>query len=157
VGLFSSIGKALKSVGKIAGFIPGVGGIIGKAAQLAGGLLDSGGSNAKRRILAQTGPMRGRGKSIPGYAVQLLSTARATRLSPVMPGGAISTPRGMMTQSGGSVPATYGGMSSAMAPVRRRRKKAAPKKRVAVRRAVRRKSRLKFGSPAWRKKFMKRR
>ena len=42
-GLFSFLGKAVKAVGSVASFIPGVGSVVGAVANVAGGLLGGGG------------------------------------------------------------------------------------------------------------------
>jgi hypothetical protein len=152
VGLFSFVGKALKGISKVAGFIPGVGGTISKITGSVGGLLDHKRPMSNPRV---SNPMIARGKTWSRSSTPGFFGTRTIRMSPVMPGGAISTTRGMVTQSGGAIPLTFGGSSTAMAPARRKRRKMA---RASARRRTRRASgrRLKFGSPAWRKKYMKR-
>jgi hypothetical protein len=154
VGLFSSIGKVLKGVSKVAGFIPGIGGVVGKVTGFAGNLLDR--KRPMSHGMTMRNPMLARGKVLGGRSWM---TATLMRASPVMPGGAISTTRGMATQSG-AVPLTFGGgggvrsvspMARAAGAVRRRkRRKAAPARKRSTRR-------LKFGTKAWRARYMKRR
>jgi hypothetical protein len=149
VGLYSFVGKALKGVSKIAGFIPGVGGSISKITGAVGGILSHKAPMSRPMV---TRPQVARGNvTASGYGY----TAKVLRQTPIMPGGAIATPHGIAPQQGGAPPATYGGARPAAkkrrAPARRR----APAKRKTKRRATSR--RLKFGSPAWRKKYMKKR
>jgi hypothetical protein len=152
MGLFSFIGKALKGVSKVAGFIPGIGGTISKITGSVGGLLDHKQPMARPRL---SSPMAARGKMVSRGQ---LFTATDLRASPVMPGGAIATTRGMVTQSGAAPPLMFSGASAAHAKVTKRRRVAAPKRRkratVTRRRATRK---LKFGSKAWRAKYMKKR
>lgn len=152
MGLFSFVGKALKGISKVAGFIPGIGGAISKVTGTVGGLLDHKRPMAHPK-LAQ--PMAARGKMISRGGQW---TATDMRASPVMPGGAVATPRGMVTQSGGAPPMMFSGASAAHAKVTKRRRVAAPKRRkratVKRRRATRK---LKFGSKAWRAKYMRKR
>lgn len=153
MGLFSFVGKALKGVAKVAGFIPGIGGIVGKAAGLVGGLLDSkqpmGTTATKTRIMLANGGrstsvLRGKSSMNGG-----MLTASVLRSSPVMPGGAVSSPQGIMASGGGAPPLAFGGGSSG--GKRRKRRKAASSTRK------RRKAKLKFGSAAWRKRYMPKR
>lgn len=169
MGLFGFLGKAVKGVAKgigsvakvglgVAKFglssgllpIPG-GGLVGKAA----GLL----LNAKRPmsttaqkfpipinvLRGKTGPtaMRAAGKLLT------MSTPRLASSSPVLPGGAIATRSGP-TVAAGIPPLAYSGSSS---PTRKRRKRSTSRKRSTRKRSGR-KRRLKFGSPAWRKKYL---
>jgi hypothetical protein len=151
MGLFSFIGKALKGVSKVAGFIPGIGGTISKITGTVGGLLDHKQPMARRTL---TNPMAARGKMVSGR----LWTATKIRASPVMPGGAVATPRGMMTQGSAAPPMMFSGASSAMAKVTKRKRVAAPKRRTrkTVTRA-RGTRKLKFGSKAWRARYMRKR
>lgn len=157
MGLFSFVGKALKGISKVAGFIPGVGGIVGKVAGIAGGLLDSkqpmSTTAAKMR---QASVLRGGSQSILLRAKSPMSgglmNASVLRSTPIMPGGAVSTPNGITASWGGSPPAMWGGGSGGAAPGKRR----APRRKPAAR-AKRRKAKLKFGSPAWRKKYLPKR
>jgi len=108
--------------------VPGVGGLAGK-------LLTSGvGRTAVKGVAAFKG-----GRNV----------LRNMAASPVMPGGAVSTPSGMAPPMV-VPPSDYGGRRTVGGVVRRRRKKATTTTR-------RRKRKLKFGSPAWRKKYQRKR
>lgn len=153
MGLFSFVGKALKGISKVASFVPGVGGIVGKVAGIAGGLLDSkqpmSTTAAKMR---QASVLRGGSQSLLLRAKSPMSgglmNASVLRSTPIMPGGAVSTPQGIMASGGGYLPLQFGGSGSGSG---RRRARARPKAKK------RRKAKLKFGSPAWRKKYMPKR
>jgi hypothetical protein len=166
VGLFSFVGKAIKGVGKIVGgvakvavgaaklgLIPG-GGILGG---IAGRLLAAKqpmSSTAVKMSMRSPQIMRGNATQAgtfnqyrtPSYGVR--PPPAVLRLSPVMPGGAVATPSGMVAR--GAAPAAYAG--SSRAPTKRRR---TAKKKRATTGKKRRARKLKFGSPAWRKKYMK--
>lgn len=147
MGLFSFIGKALKGVSKVAGFIPGIGGTVSKITGLVGGVLDSKkpmstAETKARSFLARGGgrnPMVTRGKSAMSGGMWNASVLRST---PIMPGGAVSTPGGMKAADGGTPPMSFGGGGGT-------------KRRTTKTKAARRrkKAKLKFGSPAWRKKY----
>lgn len=163
MGLFSFVGKAIKGVAKVAtgalkiggalGLIPG-GGVVGK---LAGTLLGAKAGNTYAQKLALRDPRTMRGNatqagrgafsSIHGYR----PSPAVLRMSPVMPGGAVATSSGMVARTA-SPPATFGGRAGA--GPKRRRKKAATRTRSTTKRRGRK---LKFGSPAWRKKYLKKR
>ncbi len=85
-GLFGSIGKfvggALKTVGGIASKIPGVGGIVGTAASIAGGLLSSATGGAAPQTI-----------STPA-ALPMLSMTAALPALPPGPGTMITGPKG---------------------------------------------------------------
>lgn len=166
MGLFGFIGKAIKGVAKVAvgaaklglgsGLIPG-GGLAGKAlGVLLGAKRPMGGGMSKLPLARSPVLMRGHAPSSrPGVGGWERASPQILRRSPVMPGGAIATPGGMRASSGGAPPTSYAGSSSRAAPGARRCK---PGKRRAVGKGKRKKARrLKFGSPAWRKKYMKRR
>jgi hypothetical protein len=162
VGLFSFVGKALGSVAK---FIPGVGQIV-NAVEMAGSVLGmkSGGSAGKMAAIQRVGPDIARGnatQSSPGGYGKMaglhhsLMSARALRASPVMPGGSVATARGPVAAKGGRPPGRFGGGFG------KRRKRSAVS---AARKLTRKrksgggaKRKLKFGSPAWRAKYMKKR
>lgn len=152
MGLFSFVGKALKGVAKVASFIPGVGGTISKIAGTVGGLLDHkkpmSTTSAKINATLLNGSLATRGKSTFTGGMWTPSVLRST---PIMPGGAVSTPGGMLPAGygGGQPPTSFGG-ARASSSSRRRKRRAAPTTRK------RRKARLKFGSPAWRKKYLTR-
>jgi hypothetical protein len=162
VGLFGFIGKILKGAAGVAANIA-TGNPIGAVKAglgTVGGLLahkQLGGAHAtKINVLG--------GFRAP-YAIPLLrgnatqsmpGSARALRQVPIMPGGAISTPSGMQPASG-NPPAHYGGGGSGTHKRKRRSSSSARSSRSrsgGKRRGGGRK--LKFGSPAWRKKYMKR-
>jgi hypothetical protein len=162
VGLFSFVGKAIKGVGKL----------VGTAAKIAGGLgiIPGGGliGKAANILLASKNPMSTTGTKLQlrsptfmrgnvtqgGYGGAARQTfgvrppAAILRASPVMPGGAFATPSGMAPRSA-APPAAYSGAGGA--PKKRRKKTT----RSTTKRRTRSKGRkLKFGSPAWRKKYL---
>jgi hypothetical protein len=149
MGLFSALGKALKGVSKVAGFIPGVGGVVGKVAGVVGNVLDSkrpmSTTGLKTEVLMRT--TGGRRPTILRGTSSMTGgglTAAVLRSTPIMPGGAWSGPTGIVASNGAAAPPKeFGGSSSRRRPAKRRAKA----KR-------RRKARLKFGSPAWRKKYL---
>jgi hypothetical protein len=166
VGLFGSIGRALggavKGIAKIgvgalkSGLVPlPFGGVAGR---LVGGLLHAkaplGHSNLKLQIRS---PLILRGKSAtPRVTVQGVTrpTITALRRSPVMPGGSIATRTGVAPRPlGGASPTGIIGGGT-----KRRRKKTGASTRRRSRSSSgtkrRRSRRLKFGSPAWRKKYL---
>jgi len=133
--MFSGSGwkKFKRTVGGVAklavSVVPGVGGLAGK-------LLTSGvGRTAVKGVAAFKG-----GRSV----------MRQLAASPVMPGGAVSTPSGMAPPMV-VPPSDYGGRRTLSGVVGRRRK------RKATTTTKRRKRKLKFGSPAWRKKYQRKR
>lgn len=81
---------------------------------------------------------------------------QALRSSPVLPGGAIATPSGPTPPTAAPPPMSFGGRASG-GPQRRRRKSSKSSTRRAGSRKKNTGRKLKFGSPAWRKKYMKRR
>lgn len=159
MGLFSFVGKAIKGVAKVAtgalkiggalGLIPG-GGVVGK---LAGTLLGAKAGNTYAQKLALRNPrtMRGNATQAGRGAMSTIHGYRPSpavlRMSPVMPGGAIATSSGMAPRTA-SPPATFGGRRASAGPKRRRKK-------AATRSTTKRRGRkLKFGSPAWRKRYL---
>ena len=170
MGLFGFLGKAVKGVAKgigkvakigvgVAKFgltsgllpIPG-GGLVGK---VAGTLLQ-----AKRPMstTSQKFPLPIsvlRGKSGPtlsraaGALITRMSTPRLQSASPVLPGGAIATRSGPVAQNA-IPPLSFSG--GAQRTTKRRRKKSSRKRSTTRRKGGKRK--LKFGSPAWRKKYL---
>lgn len=173
MGLFGFLGKAIGTVAKVGsglGLLPG-GNLVNAAVQ---GIVGGSGGAAKqpmamlalKQALAQKqrNPLVQRAQNPPtkitlpgGVALHgraLTMGTRMLRLSPVMPGGAVATPGGMVTQSGGALPLAYSGSSSVMSPAKKRRKRrsTSTKRKSAKRRKGGRK--LKFGSPAWRKKYL---
>ena len=174
MGLFSFIGKV---AGAALGFVPG-GGIIKQAAGIAGHLL-----HAKSRPMSTTGLKYGVAtaystptlRAQPTYSQNLAYTqaalARASqggfrvpastlRASPVMPGGGVATSQGIMAPGGGAPPNQFGGSRRSSGGRKRKRKSSAARSSSRARSGSKRRKggrRLKFGSPAWRKKYMKRR
>jgi len=137
VSIFSKIGKAIGKIAKVAlpvlklgaGFIPGVGGV-------ASAVL-----NTKLGKLGSKGVKLGQ---------QVQSTMQQLKASPVMPGGAIATASGIVALTPGQrPPATFGGSRSSSSTKRRKKAK---KRKAATHK--RRKTRLKFGSAAYRKKYL---
>lgn len=174
MGLFGFIGRAVGGlakgvlgVAKIAAPIAGtlIGGPLGgKVGALASSLLGSKSPmNAHKYAgISTLGTMRSRGNVTQGGygAVRGIAAAGGRvpapvlRLSPVLPGGAIATTRGPQPAVSAVPPSTYAGGRGG--PVRRKRRAAArTRKRTTTRRRKGRK--LKFGSQAWRKKYLKRR
>lgn len=169
MGLFGFIGKAVKGIGKVVGGavkvglgaaslaskfglpIPG-GGLVGK---LAGTLLAAKRPMSSPKLLSSTtAPTLMRAKSVmsptllrPG--TRAVSTTRLQQLSPVLPGGAIATRSGPIAATG-APPISYSGSSSS-SPKKKRRKSSRSR---STRKRTARKRRLKFGSPAWRKKYL---
>lgn len=154
MGLFSSIGKALKGIGKVAGFIPGIGGTISKIAGTVGGVLDHkkplSSAFEKARLASKRGGVSVLRGNMPQAGAGSLLTAQGMRGSPVMPGGAVAGTNGI-SAANGTPPRTYGGKSSGRKTTRKA--KARPKARKAARRSSS-KRKLKFGSAAYRKKYL---
>jgi len=129
--MFSGSGwrKFKRTVGGVAtlavGVVPGVGGLAGKVLTSQLG---------RRGVAAFKG-----GRNV----------MRQLKATPVMPGGAVSTPSGMVAPMV-TPPSDYGGRRSPGGVRPRRKRKATTTTR-------RRKRKLKFGSPAWRKKYAKKR
>lgn len=156
MGLFSFVGKALKGISKVAGFIPGIGGTISKITGTVGNLLDhkqpmqSAVLKLKQSAAwGNMGPVVLRGNATQAGA-GALNTAQGMRSSPVLPGGAVATSSGPVSKMA-APPRTYSGRST----TKRRKAKAKARKRPAARRSSRRK--LKFGSKAYRQKYLKHR
>lgn len=170
MGLFGFLGKAVKGIGKAvggavklgvgvakfgltSGLLPIPGG--GLAGRIAGTLLQ-----AKRPMstTAQKFPLPinvMRGKSGPtlsraaGAILTRMSTPRVQSASPVLPGGAIATRSGPVPQQA-IPPLTYSGGGGGTS---KRRRKSSSRKRTSRKRG-RGRRKLKFGSPAWRKKYL---
>jgi hypothetical protein len=166
VGLFGSIGKLFGGVVKTAlkvapSVIPG-GSVVKSLAGTALGLLHHKTPMSSTPIKIQ---MAGRapipilrGQS-PMYRSTTTSPA-VLRASPVMPGGGIATSQGIMAPGGGLPPASYGGKRTASGGRKRKRRSASSSRSSRARGGSKRRKtgrKLKFGSPAWRKKYMKRR
>lgn len=157
MGLFSFIGKAAKGIAHLAGGVlrAGIlpipfGGVAGK---VAGALLHAkapGGHTAlKMRIgnpmilRAKSGTLVSRVSTPNG--IRTVPTITALRSSPVMPGGAVATKSGVVSRGGGktATPRRKRRLSTST----RRSRKPSGRKRSGARK-------LKFGSPAWRKKYL---
>ncbi len=108
--------------------IPGVGGVTGKLLGTGVGRL-----GAKALKIGQ-------------------STAAVLKASPVMPGGAVASPGGMRPAMP-NPPARYGSGGGGT----RRRRSSSLVGRKRKRAGARRGRKLKFGSPAWRAKYLKKR
>lgn len=167
MGFFSFVGKAIKGVAKV------VGGVAKIAAPLAlGGPLGAAAGGILGNLLHSKSPMsstplkiniagrapisilRAKAPAAPSYT----PSVRALQASPVMPGGGVATPQGIMAPGGGLPPATYGGRKGGG----RKRKRRSSSSRSSSRKRSGKKPggagrKLKFGSPAWRKKYMKKR
>lgn len=161
--IFKGIGKAVGGIAKIgvgalrSGLIPlplgGVaGGILGRA------LLHSKSPMGQNNLKLQIPPLTVRGKTLrPVVKIGATSipTLTALRRSPVMPGGAVATRTGVASRplTGASPLGTIAGGTK-----RKRRRKGSASTRRRSRSSSgtkrRRSRRLKFGSPAWRKKYL---
>lgn len=165
MGLFSFVGKALGGIVKTAvGFIPGPAGSIARAG--LGLLSHKGGpgtsSSSKLHILGRYPPNIARGNvtqggyggglvlpGIAGSTRRIMPSPAVLRLSPVLPGGAVATKNGPAPRTS-SPPTSYAGSARGTGKRKRSRKRSSAKS------SRKRSSRkLKFGSPAWRKKYMK--
>lgn len=163
MGLFGFIGKAVKGIAGVVGgglklagglgLIPG-GGLVGR---LAGTLLASKRPMSSPKLMSPTlsSPQLLRAKSPAMRAAGILvsrsaSTPRLQQMSPVLPGGAIATRHGPIAATG-TPPLSYSGSAS---PTRKRKRRKSSRARSGRKRA-RSGRRLKFGSPAWRKKYLK--
>jgi hypothetical protein len=168
VGFFSFIGKAVKGVAKV------VGGVAKIAAPLAlGGPLGAAAGGILGHLLHRKSPMsstplkinignrsipilRAKAPAAPTY--HPVPSVRALQASPVMPGGGVATAQGIMAPGGGLPPATYSGRGGGVR--KKKRRSSASRSSSRKRNGKKRGSggrKLKFGSPAWRKKYMKKR
>lgn len=152
MGLFS----IFKSIGSL---LPGVGSVI-KGVEAVGSLLGAkSGTTAHTATKVQTLGSGLLTKPPPTFSfhtpfgVPLKIPRAILSSSPVMPGGGIATPQGIMAPGGGVPPLTFGKSSRGLGGKKRRRRKGKRTTTRARRRSTGRK--LKFGSPAWRKKYMK--
>lgn len=171
MGLFGSIGRALggaiKGVAKVGSFALKSGLVPlpfgGTAGRLVGGLLQAKAPTGHSQLKLQIPPLVLRGKTVrPTVAIGAtrLPTITALRKTPTMPGGSVATPRGIAPRplsgaaplgvtagAGGTTPRKRKRRKSAGASTRRRSRSASARKRT-------RRRKLKFGSPAWRKKYL---
>lgn len=157
MGLFSFVGKALKGISKVAGFIPGIGSTVSKITGTVGNLLDHKApmstTTAKLSAISRYGGGAGaqgvvymRGNA-PQGAAGALNQPQVLRASPVLPGGAVATASGPAPKTS-APPRSYGGKRSST----KRRKTTTKKRRGGTTRKKARK--LKFGSAAYRKKYL---
>lgn len=163
MGFFSFIGKALGTVAKVAtSVIPG-GSVVKSLAGIAGHLLQHKApmSTTPQKIsiasLHGANILRARPSYIP-HTVPI--SPQVLRQSPVMPGGSWATPQGIMAPGGGLPPASYGSLRGNTGRRKKKRRSSSSRKSSRARTGSKRRGggrRLKFGSPAWRKKYMKRR
>jgi hypothetical protein len=98
-GLFSFVGKALKTVGSIASVIPGVGPIIGTAASVVGGVL-----SPSKAVASSAGPLSA---PAPAAIAQLRPTTAMPTISMAGGGGAV-VPKGKVAKVGVSPMGTLG-------------------------------------------------
>ena len=179
MGLFGFVGKAIKGIGKVVG---GAVKVAAGAAKVAGGLgiIPGGGliGKAANILLSQKQPMSTSGTKIQIGAPAVLRgnvtqggyggkpaemygrrfvTPAVLRSSPVMPGGAVATRAGIAPRSAAIPPLQFGGTGS---PVKRAKRKAAKRTARKTTRRTKRKSarrsarKLKFGSRAYRQKYL---
>jgi hypothetical protein len=147
-------------------------GVVGGLGGLALNLIPGLGTAASGLVLAKVGGLAGKLgaadklaqlpkgvnalRKVGKVASAFQSTAQVLHASPVMPGGAISTPGGMAMPMV-NPPAFYGG--SGVTGYKRKRRKTTKKRASSVkgRRTTKKRTssgrKLKFGSPAWRKKY----
>lgn len=168
MGFFSFIGKAVKSVAHVVGSVAKVaaplalGGPLGAVAgKLGGGLI---GSLLHSKSPMSSTPLKinilGSNRSIPILRAKPggapMSTPRIAAASPVMPGGSIATAQGIMAPGGGLPPSTYGGSRSSGGKRRRRStsSRKSSRARTTTKRRGRKGRKLKFGSAAYRKKYL---
>ena len=178
MGLFSGIGKLLGGVvktavgvAKIAAPIALGGPLGGLAGGLAGKLIGGKGGRIVGSIIAAKRPMSHTPVKIATASNPRLMRGNATqggysafqtpqygyrppaavlRAVPIMPGGAVATSSGIAPR-GAPLPAQLGGSSAG--GTKRKRRKSTTKRRASSGRK-RRGRKLKFGSPAWRKKYL---
>jgi hypothetical protein len=143
VGLFSSIGKIFKTVTKVASiassFIPGVGGLASKGLNLLSAKIPGGGNTLKAFSPLFNSRTKARLQAGSAPAIQ--------KASRVMPGG------GIIAYTGGTMNAVVRRVKKK----RKTKKKSYPRKRrssIAKRRIRKSGRRLKFGSPAYRRKYL---
>lgn len=177
MGLFGFLGKAIGGIAKAVGgvakvaapFLPGP---IGSVARIAGSVLQVK-HGASPKIVTGGHPtvMRGRGAVRPSYTPFRTTNGyrpppNILRSSPVMPGGAVAAPSGIAPQAG-TPPIAYGGGTAPLLlrqqaagwAINRTRGGGAKKRKKSSGSSIKRRRskggrRLKFGSPAWRKKYL---
>lgn len=167
--IFKGIGKAVGGIAKIGSFALKSGLVPlpfgGTAGRLVGGLLASKAPGGHSQLKLQIPPLVLRGKSVSMKPITLaggarMPTATQLRRSPVMPGGAVATKSGTVNRPA-TAPLSLGGSSGGLKSGGRKRKR----RRIggtSTRRSYRKSSgrkrtrrrKLKFGSAAWRKKYL---
>jgi hypothetical protein len=149
-------GIAKKAIGTAVGFIPGgsvVKGIAGTALGLLSHKQPMATSAIKYQIANKSGTSILRGQ-VPISSASPVMSRPVLRASPVMPGGSIATSAGIMAPGGGLPPATFGGKRTGTT---KRRKSTSSKRKRSSRShsgSKRKKGRLKFGSKAYRQKYL---
>ncbi len=156
MGLFGFVGKLLGGAVKVAANLATgnpLGAIKSGLGTVASILPHKGGPTsttvAKINVLGRlpVSIARGNGtQSTPG-----IMTAVQRRASPVLPGGAIATTRGPVAATSATPPTRYGGSRTG----KRKSSSRSSSRRASSRKRSGGGRRLKFGSPAWRKKYMK--
>lgn len=171
MGLFSFVGKAVKGIAHIAGgvlrsgLVPlPLGGVAGR---LLGGLLHAKAPMGHGQLKLSIPPLVLRGKTYrpnvtigTSHGMVTRPTITAIRKSPVLPGGAIAHPRGVIPRPLG-LQGSAAALTASGKPKRRRHRRRSSSASSSSRRSHAgsgkrrtRKRRLKFGSPAWRKKYL---
>lgn len=170
MGLFGSIFKGIKhavggalKVGSFAlksGLVPLPFG--GTAGKLVGSLLHAKAPMGHSALKLRLPPLMLRAKSASMHPIvagtHRLPTATQLRRSPVMPGGAVATRSGTSNKPD-VAPLSLGGGTSSRVGVRKKRRRSgststARKSRSSYGRKHSRRRKLKFGSAAWRKKYL---
>lgn len=158
MGFFSFIGKVIGGAAKVAANLATgnpLGAIkagIGTIGSLASHKATSPTTATKINVLGRFSVPIARGNQTQGMGVTPLMTPVLRRLSPVLPGGSIATPSGPVPSSASAPPLTYAGQGRGTG--KRRRASTSRRHTSRKRSSGRRKSRLKFGSPAFRKKYL---
>jgi hypothetical protein len=157
-----SVAHVVGSVAKVAAPLA-LGGPLGAVAgKLGGSLL---GSVLHSKSPMSSTPLKinilGTNRSIPILRAKngtaAVSTPRIAAASPVMPGGSVATPLGIMAPGGGVPPASYGGRATGKS--KRKRRSSSSRRSSRARSSSKRrrgsgKRKLKFGSAAYRKKYL---
>jgi len=126
-------------------------GVVGTVAKVGLGVVPGVGGIAGQLLSSKLGKFGAKGVAAYKGA---RSTMQVLKASPVMPGGSIATPGGpMIAPTSGNPPSDYGSRRSGGGLTKRRKKK----RTSSTTRRTTRKRKLKFGSPAWRKKYLKHR
>jgi hypothetical protein len=165
MGLFSTLGKI---VGSVVSLVPGVGSIVGGIIAKGGELLDA--KKSMNHIQPLPVAVRDASRMITGMGVSgmgsfampiLRSSTAIMRGSPVLPGGAVATPMGPQAQHTGAPARSFGRKGAQKRSHAKRARRGA--KRASTRVSHRtgaartRGRKLKFGSAAYRKKYLRHR